>query len=62
MSALTTEQVMERFQIKSIDTAMELFRRKGSPAYKVGKGRGHWRVDEDDFKKYLQQEAEKYKG
>jgi excisionase family DNA binding protein len=62
MSALTTAQVMERFQIKSVDTAMELFRRKGSPAYKVGTGRGHWRVDEDDFKKYLQKESEKYKG
>jgi excisionase family DNA binding protein len=61
MSALTTEQVMNRFNI-SLRTAMEMFSKKGSPAYKIGKGRGHWRVDEEDFKKFLQKESEKYKG
>lgn len=61
-AALTTEQAMERFQIKSITTITELFKKKGSPAYKVGIGRGHWRVDEEDFKKFLQKESEQYKG
>lgn len=62
VTALTTEQAMERFQIKSITTITELFKKKGSPAYKVGAGRGHWRVDEEDFKKFLQKESEQYKG
>lgn len=62
MPALTTAQAMERFQVNSITTMTELFKKKGSPAYKIGTGRGHWRVDEEDFKKYLQKESEKYKG
>lgn len=62
MRALTTEQVMERFSIGSDKTVLELFRKKGSPAYKIGTGRGHWRVDEEDFKLYLQKETEKDKS
>lgn len=62
MASLTTTQVMERFNIGSDKTVLELFRKKGSPAYKIGTGRGHWRVDEDDFKKYLQRECEKDKS
>ena len=62
MQALTTEQVMERFSIGSDKTVLELFRKKGSPAYKIGTGRGHWRVDEEDFKSFLQKESEKDKS
>ena len=62
MTALTTEQTMERFGIGSDKTVLELFRKKGSPAYKIGTGRGHWRVDEEDFKKFLLKESEKDKS
>lgn len=33
--------------------------RKKSPAFRAGK---NWRVDEDDFKKFLQERSAKYKG
>lgn len=59
MPALTTEQTMERFQINSKSAMMEMFKKKGSPAYKIGAKRGHWRVDEEDFKSFLQRETEK---
>lgn len=62
MTALTTEQTMERFGIGSDKTVLELFRKKGSPAYKIGTGRGHWRVDEEDFKAFLIKESEKDKS
>lgn len=62
MSALTTEEVMERFQINSMTTVLIMFKMKGSPAYRIGGGRGHWRVDEEDFKKFLQKLSEQYKG
>ena len=58
-NALNTVQTMERFGIKSPTTALQLFKTKGSPAYKAGKG---WMVDEEDFKKFLLSQSEQYKG
>lgn len=58
---LTTEEVMERFSI-SRSTANQLFTLKGSPAFKIGEGRGHWRVNEEDFKKFLIKQSEGFKG
>lgn len=62
MPALNTEQVMKRFNIGSNKTVLELFRKKGSPAYKIGTGRGHWRTDEEDFKVFLLKESENDKS
>ena len=50
---LTTEQVMERYSIAR-STTMEIFATKGSPAFKIGTGRGHWRVDEKKFEDFLE--------
>lgn len=58
MQALTTQQAMERFCI-SKNTILEFFKKKGSPAYKIGT---HWRVDEEDFKAFLLKESEKDKS
>lgn len=60
--ALTAFEVMERFSIKSPTTVYQLLKEKGSPAYNIGVGRGNWRVDEDDFKAFLQQRSEKSKS
>lgn len=59
MSALSTQEVMVRFGIKSPTTVLQLFKTKGSPAYKAGKS---WMVDEEDFKTFLQKRSEPYKG
>jgi excisionase family DNA binding protein len=48
--AMTVKEVQERFRIGSTTTVISLFKAKGSPAYKIGKS---WRVDKDDFKKFL---------
>lgn len=62
MEALTVKQTCERFQMGQ-ETVLQLFRRKDSPAYRTGDGtRSKWRVDDEDFKKYLTQLAEPYKG
>lgn len=58
---LTTEQVMEKYSIAR-STTMEIFASKGSPAFKIGAGRGHWRVNEEDFKKFLIKQSEGFKG
>lgn len=58
---LTTEQVMEKYSIAR-STTMEIFASKGSPAFKIGTGRGHWRVNEEDFKKFLIKQSEGFKG
>ena len=58
---LCTEQVMERLSI-SKPTAIELFASKGSPAFKVGAGRGHWRVDIDKLENFLIKRSEEFKG
>jgi hypothetical protein len=52
---------MERLSI-SKPTAIGMFMSKGSPAFKVGGGRGHWRVDIDKLELFLQKKVEKYKG
>lgn len=59
MPALATHEVMVRFGIKSPTTVLQLFKVKGSPAYKAGKS---WMVDEEDMKKFLLKRSEKYKG
>lgn len=58
---LTTEEIMQRFNI-SKPTAIQLFRTKGSPAFKVGTGRGHWRVDPVKFEQFLIKKSEDQKG
>jgi excisionase family DNA binding protein len=35
-----------------------LFREKKSPAFRVGK---NWRVDEEEFKKFLKERSEEFK-
>jgi len=59
MAVLTTRETMVRFGIKSPTTVLQLFATKGSPAWKVSRG---WMVDEEDFKKFLQKESDKYKS
>lgn len=62
MAALSVEQVMERF-VMSRETVLQMFRRHDSPAYKIGPNpKSPWRVDEDDFKKYMQELAKTSKG
>ena len=58
---LSTEEVMEKLSI-SKPTAIHLFASKGFPAFKVGSGRGHWRVDIDKLELFLQKQSEQYKG
>jgi excisionase family DNA binding protein len=59
MAILSTEEVMKKFKIGSFSTILMLFREKNSPAFRAGK---NWRVDEDDFKKFLQERSAQYKG
>lgn len=62
MTALTVEQTMERFCM-SRESVLENFRRRDSPAYKVTPNKtAPWRVDEDDFKLWLQESSKEYKG
>ena len=58
---LTTDQVMQEFSITKV-TAIHIFASKGSPAFKVGDGRGHWRVDRDKLELFLIKRSEEYKG
>lgn len=58
---LTTEQTMKAFGIAR-STTMEIFATKGSPAFKIGTGRGHWRVDEKKFEDFLLKRSGEYKG
>lgn len=58
---LTTEQVKERYGIAR-STVMEIFATKGSPAFKIGTGRGHWRVDSNKLEDFLLKRSEEYKG
>jgi excisionase family DNA binding protein len=57
--AMSVREVKERFNIGSNSTVLELFQTKSSPAYKVGRS---WRVDEEDFKKFLIKNSAQYKG
>lgn len=59
MAVLSTAETMKKFNIGSRNTVFSLFRTKGSPAFRVGR---NWMVDEEDFKKFLQKQAEQYKG
>lgn len=43
-------------------TVLQLFATKGSPAYKIGKGRGHWRVNSEKLECFLIKKSEKWKG
>lgn len=58
MAILSTEQTMKKFQIGSFSTILMLFREKNSPAFRVGK---NWRVDEEEFKKFLKERSEEFK-
>jgi hypothetical protein len=58
MAALSTQEVMVRFGIKSPTTVLQLFKTKNSPAFKAGKS---WMVDEDDFKQFLLDRSKEYK-
>ena len=49
---------MKKFKIGSFSTILMLFREKQSPAFRVGK---NWRVDEEEFKKYLKERSEEFK-
>lgn len=59
MASINTAETMERFNIGSLNTTLQLFKIKGSPAFKVGK---NWMVDEEDFKKFLLKQSEQFKG
>ena len=58
MAILSTEEIMKKFKIGSFSTILMLFREKQSPAFRVGK---NWRVDEEEFKKYLKERSEEFK-
>ena len=58
---LTTEQTMKYFGI-SRPTVIQLFSMKGSPAFKTGNGKGHWRVDAEKFEKFMIKKTEYYKS
>lgn len=58
MAVLSAKETMEHFQVGH-DTLYQLFRAKGSPAFKVGK---NWRVDSEEFKEFLKKESERFKG
>ena len=58
---LTTEQVMEKLSITK-QTVIKMFASHNSPAFKVGDGRGHWRVDESKFEQFLIKRSEQFKG
>lgn len=58
MSYPSTEETMKKFQIGSFSTILMLFREKNSPAFRVGK---NWRVDEEEFKKFLKERSEEFK-
>jgi len=55
---LSAKEASEQFQVSN-DTLYQLFRSKGSPAFKVGK---NWRVDKEEFKEFLKKQSEQYKG
>lgn len=57
MAILSSQEIMEQFKV-SHDTLYQLFRAKGSPAFKVGK---NWRVDSEEFKEFLKKQSEKFK-
>ena len=60
--ALSTKQVAERFNM-SETLVKELFRQNGSPAFRIGDSdKSPWRVDAEDFKKFLQKNSENFKG
>ncbi len=51
--SLTVKQTAERFHI-SETSVKELFRKKDSPAFRIGDSeKSSWRVDAEDFKRYL---------
>lgn len=58
VEVLTIKSCMIRHN-KSYDTIAALFKRKGSPAFRVGK---EWQVYADKWDEYLFQMAEKDKG
>ena len=58
MGILSADQTMKKFQIGSFTTILSLFHEKGSPAFRVGK---NWRVDEEEFKKFLKERSEQFK-
>jgi hypothetical protein len=58
---LTLEQVVDKYSI-SRPTALKLFASHGSPAFKIGEGRGHWRVDENKLEQFLIKRSEEFKG
>lgn len=59
MKSLGTYEVMERFNIGSTTTVLQLFKSHGSPAFKIGKD---WRVDPDKFEEFLIKKSEQFKG
>lgn len=58
---LDTQQTMKRFNV-SRPTVIQLFSLKGSPAFKIGNGKGHWRVDADKFEQFLIKKTETFKS
>lgn len=61
MAIMNVSQTMEHFNI-SKPTVLQLFATKGSPAFKIGKGRGHWRVDSEKLQQFLIKKSEGWKG
>lgn len=55
---LTIQDCMERHH-KSYNTIINLFRKRGSPAYRVGR---EWQVDEEKWNAYLMKLSEASKS
>jgi hypothetical protein len=61
LALMDINEVVEYFKIAK-PTALRLFATKGSPAFKIGGGRGHWRVDSEKLEKFLMKQSERDKG
>jgi len=61
MAIMNVNETMKYFNI-SKPTTLQLFATKGSPAFKIGGGRGHWRVDSEKLQQFLIKKSEKDKG
>lgn len=58
MAVLSIADCMKRHNM-SRDTITREFRKKGSPAYKIGI---QWQVEEEEWIAFLKKESEKFKG
>ena len=59
---LTVEQAQDMFQMGR-SAVLEVFRSKGSPAYRIGVGnKAPWRCNDEEMRKFMKQRSERFKG